>query len=334
MKILVTGASGFIGSHLVPRLVSAGHSVRTFGRSEGVPKQFANLSIEHVSGDIADAEAVDAAVAGMDMVFHMAGLVSYRKSDQKRQWQCNVVGTRNVMQSALKHGVKRVIHTSSVAALGIPAPGEVGDETIVYNLEGMGLNYCDTKHEAELEVLQYVKQGLFVVMLSPGIIFGEGDTHPHHHAIYGMMLKGRLVGWPQGGVTFSDIEDVVQAHLNAMTMGRSGERYILGSANLSYREGTLVLSKVAGTPPPKFRIPKLAIQIAGFACETFFPLFGKRPPITSQVAWLSQQNIYFKSDKAIAELNFKQTPFQKTIERTLSYYMNQQQPLSTAHKHL
>src|SRR5437868_5669939 len=138
LKVLVTGATGFIGSNLVPRLVELGYQVRTFGR-----KAPAGRTGEHVAGDITDAAAVSNAVAGCDMVFHLAGLVSYRKSDRERQYGVNVIGTRNVMQACLDHGVKRVIHTSSIAAMGIPESGSVGDESITYNLAGRGLNYCD-----------------------------------------------------------------------------------------------------------------------------------------------------------------------------------------------
>ncbi len=327
MKVLVTGASGFIGQKLVPRLVEQGFSVRTFGRTKEKPEAFAKLPIEHISGDIADSEAVKKAVEGMDIVFHMAGLVSYRKSDEKKQYKINVLGTRYVMEAALQAGCRRVIHTSSVAALGIPKPGTIGDETIVYNLDGLGLNYCDTKHKAELEALACFKKGLPVIMLCPGIIFGEGDTHPHHHAIYAALLKGRLLGWPEGGVTFSDIEDVVATHINALTMGRPGERYVVGSATLSYREGALVLSKVLGSPCPKFRIPGFVLELAGTLCEFFMPLVGKRPPLTRQVAWLAQQNIFFSSQKAIDELALVQTPFEQTIARTAWYYLATMQGL-------
>src|SRR5439155_14942859 len=136
----------------------------------------------------------------------------------------------------LDHHIRRVIHTSSIAGMGIPDPGTVGDESITYNLEGRGLNYCDSKFQSEREVINFANKGLPVVILSPGIIFGEGDTHPHHKAIFLAMSKGWLVGWPAGGVTFCDIDDVVQAHVSAIDKGRIGERYVLGSANLTFHE--------------------------------------------------------------------------------------------------
>lgn len=171
LKILVTGASGFIGTSLVPKLVALGHKVRTMGRSSSCPKDFQGLALEHKRGDVTNPEQVQDAVAGCDVVYHLAGLVSYKKRDLNRQYAVNVLGTRNVLDACLRNNVKRVIHTSSVAAMGIPEEGQIADEEFEYNLHGLGLSYCDTKHEAELEVNSFVRQGLPVIMLNPGIIF-------------------------------------------------------------------------------------------------------------------------------------------------------------------
>ena len=330
-KILVTGAGGFLGSKLVPRLVLKGHHVRTFGRSSAVPKSLQALPVEHVSGDIVDFEAVARAVKGCQLVFHLAGLVSYRRSDLKRQHEVNVVGTENVMRAALSSRVLRVIHTSSIAGMGIPESGKVGSEEMEYNLSGLGLNYCDSKHEAELVVMNYSRQGLPVLILSPGIIFGEGDTHPHHRAIFMSMSKGWLLGWPSGGVTFCDIEDVVAAHVNAMHRGRPGERYVLGSANLTYREAALTLSRVIGSRPPRFEIPRGVLEFLGAALEKICPLLGREAPLTKQVAWLSQKNIFFSADKAIAELGMPVTPFVETVRRTAPYYLGLNGGKATIH---
>jgi dihydroflavonol-4-reductase len=319
MRVLVTGASGFIGSKLVPALVQAGHEVRTFARRK--PAGFDGLPVEHVNGDVTDFAAVSNAVAGSDIVFHLAGLVSYRKSDRERQHAINVTGSKNVMQACLDHQVQRVIHTSSIAGMGIPEPGTVGDESIRYNLEGRGLNYCDSKYESEQAVLEYASKGLPVLILSPGIIFGEGDTHPHHKAIFLAMSKGWLVGWPPGGVTFCDIDDVVQAHVNAITKGRVGERYVLGSANLTFREAATVCSTALGSKPPAFEIPGWILEGIGSLCETIFPLFGQSPALTKQVAWLSQQQIFFSNRKSMDELGVASTPFEQTVRRTAPYYL-------------
>lgn len=320
-KILVTGASGFLGSHLTRKLVAQGFAVRTLGRSSTKPKILQDLDVEHRSGDVTNIEQLSSAVDGCDVVFHLAGLVSYRDADQPRQIGVNVLGTRNIMESSIKHGVKRVIHTSSVAAMGIPTAGTLGDESIEYNLAGQGLNYCDTKYAAELEVKEAYKAGLNVLILNPGIVFGEGDTHPHHHTIFAALAKGSLVGVPPGGVPFSDINDVVDAHINAITMGRAGERYVLVSANLTMAEAAEIFARLAGTKPPLLTIPGPLVAFLGTACEWWFNKRHKIPPLTRQVAWLSQHKIFFSSKKAEQELNFKATPFEDTIRRTADYYL-------------
>jgi dihydroflavonol-4-reductase len=319
MRILVTGATGFIGSKLVPALIEQGHEVRTFGRTKN--ERLSQLGAEHFTGDVTDFQAVSNAVASCQLVFHLAGLVSYRKADTDKQYAVNVVGTTNVMQACLDNGVQRVIHTSSIAGMGIPEPGTVGDENIKYNLEGRGLNYCDSKYQSEKVVLRFAGEGLPALILSPGIIFGEGDTHPHHKAIFLAMSKGWLVGWPPGGVTFCDIDDVVQAHINAMTKGRVGERYVLGSANLTFREAAGVLSRTLGGKPPAFEIPGWVLEGIGSFCEAIFPMLGRSPALTKQVAWLSQQEIFFSNRKSIDELGVAATPFEQTVKRTAPYYL-------------
>ena len=319
-RVLVTGASGFIGTHLVPRLVALGLEVSTFGRSSGKP-HFESLGVSHICGDVTNYEQVLAASTNQDIVFHMAGLVSYRNADLIRQRVVNVEGTRNVMEAALVSGVKRIIHTSSIAAFGIPPLGTIGDETINYNLDGLNLSYCDTKHEAELVVDEYFKKGLNVITLCPGIIFGEGDTHPHHHFIFRALSKGFMLGVPAGGTPYSDIVDVVDAHLNAINSGQAGQRYSLVSANLSYREAGELFASIYSCRPPLVILPQSFVTFAGLLAEEILPVFGIKTALTRQVAYLSNHKIFFDCKKAVAELNFKPTPFADTIRPTASYYL-------------
>ncbi len=322
LNILVTGASGFIGQNLVPRLVDLGHNVHTFGRTKALPSFLNRRSLTHHRGDITDYEAIAHAIKGMDVVFHLAGLVSYKKSDLEKIYAINVTGTSNVMQACLRHKVKRVIHTSSVAAMGIPAPGEIGNEDIEYNLSNLGLTYCDTKYLGEQEVLKRVAQGLPVVILNPGIIFGEGDTHPHHHAIFAAMSRGRMLGVPPGGIPFSDINDVVDAHINCLEKGKTGERYVLVNANLSFKEASLLFANIYNVRPALFEIPGALLVGLGSLVENILPLFGIDPPLTRQGAWLTQHKIFFSSAKAQREIDFQPTPFDETIRRTSEYYLN------------
>lgn len=322
-KILLTGATGFIGSRLAERLHEVGFEVRSFGRQAMQSERLAKLNIEHAQGDILEPESIAGALDGIGAVFHLAGLVSYRRSDYDLLYRNNVLGTRNIMKACLEAGVERVIHMGSIAGMGIPAAGSIGTEDLKYNLKGHGLHYCDTKFEAEQEVMRFARQGLPVLSLNPGITFGEGDTHPHHHAIFRFMQSGWFIGYPEGGVMFSDIEDVVNVCLSSLVRGNTGERYVIGSANMSYKEAGEALARVLNGRKPYFQIPSWLCESAGIVCESVFPLFNKKPALTWQVAWLSHHKIFFSSDKAVTELELKQTPFEETLERTAPYYLGQ-----------
>lgn len=321
--VLITGASGFLGCRLTERLHEIGLEVKTFGRQTILPERLSRLEIEHIQGDILDRESLAAACKDVGAVFHLAGLVSYRRTDYDLLYKTNVLGTRNVMKACLDAGVKRVINMGSIAGMGIPEPGSIADENIQYNLKGHGLHYCDTKYEAEQEALRFAKQGLPVLSLNPGITFGEGDTHPHHHTIFRFMHSGWLIGYPIGGVMFSDIEDVVAACLASLARGNPGERYVVGSANKTFQEAANELAVVLNGKRPILPLPGWLCEGAGIISESLMPLFKRKPALTWQVAWLSQHKIFFSSDKAIEELGLKQTPFEETLRRTAPFYLGQ-----------
>lgn len=323
-SILVTGASGFIGAALCRKLIELGFTVKTFGRQEQAPAQLKGLEFEHCRGDVLDPESIESALSGCGAVFHLAGLVSYKRRDYELLHKINVIGTRNVMKACLDAGIERVIHMGSIAGMGIPEPGTIGDESIEYNLKGHGLYYCDTKHEGEQEAMRFAKQGLPVLCLNPGITFGEGDSHPHHHAIFKAMLGGWVLGYPGGGVMFTDIDDLVGACLSSLVKGDCGQRYVIGSANLSFKEAADKLALVLNGRRPNFQIPGFASEAAGLFCEFVFPLLGKTAPLSWQVAWLSQRRIFFSSQKAIEQLGLKQTEFVETLRRTAPFYLGKE----------
>lgn len=323
MDILVTGASGFIGNRLVERLIDCGHTVSTCGRQTTAGSRLYSLGTKHHQGDICNPEFVDRITTGKEAVFHLAGLVSYRRADYNKLFTTNVTGTKTVMQSCLQNGVGRVIHMGSIAGMGIPNEGEIGNEEIRYNLQGHGLYYCDTKYEGEQEVMRYAAQGLPVLALNPGITFGDGDTHPHHHTIFRAMSSGWLLGYPIGGVMFSDLEDVVATCIKALERGRTGQRYVLGSANMTFKHAAEELAEVLGGRKPQLAIPGWLSEGAGILCESVCSALKRKSPLTWQVAWLSQRKIFFSSQKAIEELGHKQTSFSDTLRRVAPFYLEQ-----------
>jgi dihydroflavonol-4-reductase len=327
--VLVTGASGFVGLHLVRTLLEKGFSVKALSKSPSQVLQTLaakNQALQIVNADIVtiNESDLDALMAGCSVVYHLAGLVSYQSRDMQRQRQLNVGGTRKVAAAALRARVGRLIHTSSIAALGVPEiDGDLADETIVYNLGGLGLGYCDSKREAELVVAEFASSGLNAIILCPGIIFGEGDKHPHHFRIFRSMSRGRSLFVPRGGIPFSDINDIVDAHIKSLDRGRSGERYCLVSANRTFKQAAQTFAALYGGRAPLFEIPApLTIAAGHFSDLILYPI-GFKDGLTRQQAYLANKKIFFSSAKAIAELDFQPTPFAETIKRTAPYYLGQ-----------
>lgn len=338
-RILITGATGFVGSHLVPRLVQDGYRIVTFGRSHDVDPAYAALPVEHVRGDVTDPRSLDAALqlpgGKFDCIFHMAGLVSYKKKDLARQININVDGTRNVLEAAIKANIRRVVHTSSIAAIGIPglvrddtmsrrvafdeSAFKIGDEDFAYNLSGLGLTYCDTKYAAERVVVE-MSDRVECVMLNPGIIFGERDTHHHHHSIFKALSRGYWKAVPRGGIPFSDILDVVDAHVAAIDRGLPGQRHNLVSANLTFMEAASIFASIYHCPLPSTTLGPGIIALVGEFCEIAASLgfpFG----LSRQTAFLSNYKIFFSSERAKKQLGFRPTNFAETVRRTAPYYL-------------
>ncbi|MBS2006629.1 MAG: NAD-dependent epimerase/dehydratase family protein [Cyanobacteria bacterium SZAS TMP-1] len=326
-KIFVTGASGFIGLHLVRRLLSLGHQVTAM--STKASPALAEIAADYpalrcVQADLVKIEdsALDSLMAGSDVVYHLAGLVSYQSRDIEKQRELNVGGTQKIAAACHRLKVRRLIYTSSIAAMGVPhRDGDLADESLDYNLKGLGLGYCDSKQEAEVVVSGYATRGLDAVILCPGIIFGEGDNHAHHFRIFSSMSKGGSLCVPRGGIPFSDINDVIDAHISALTRGRGGERYCLVSANRTFRQAAEAFASIYGGRLPLFEYPVALTLAAGvFSDFVLYPL-GFKNALTRQQAYLANKKIFFASDKAVAELGFRPTPFEETIKRTAPYYL-------------
>ena len=336
MNILVTGATGFVGSHIVRMLLADGHRVRVLRRESSSTKMLASLtsasesraagsglaglSVESAIGDVTDRNSVFAAVEGCKIVFHAAGVVSFWRGLRKIQRGVNVDGTRHVVEACLAHKVERLIHTSSIAAIGFASGGQVGDEALEYNWSPYRIHYNDTKHLAELEVHQGIKRGLDAVIVNPAVVFGPGDLNLNAGAMVFQMARSKIPFYFLGGCTVCDVEDVARGHILAFEKGKCSERYILGGDHYTWKDLLTLIAQVVGVPPPQRQIPTWALSVVAQGYDLFSRLKKKEPPATPESIRVSSIPAYYSSDKAIRELGYKISPFRETVKKTYEWY--------------
>jgi len=321
MAILVTGATGFLGSHVARKLVERGERVRILLRKTSRTSNIEDIDAERAYGDILDIDSVKEALKGCDTLYHVAGIVSSRKSDYGRMEEINVKGTFNVFSSALEAGVKKAVYTSSVAAIGVDPNGGIANEETPFTLEPMGIQYLNTKYYAEKEALKFYQKGLPLVIVNPSIVIGPGDIYLSSTALIVWYCKRKFPGYMDGGVNVVDVEDVAAGHILAAEKGRVGERYILGNRNLSIKECFSILERVTGIPSPKRKVPYFVALTAGFIRERIIrvssPSFVLQDVDSAKAGRLYW---YFDSSKAVRELGFPQTPVEESLKKTIKWF--------------
>ena len=256
MRAFVTGGTGFVGGAVVRRLLFEGHEVVALVRPGADTRQLDGLPVERVHGDLADPDALRRGVAGCRWVFHVAALYSYWGHSWDEFHQANVEGTRRVLEAALDAGATRIVHTSSIATLGLPTDGSPGTEDTPSSLADMIGPYKRSKFLAEDLAREYVRRGAPVVIVNPAAPIGVADLKPTPTGkIVVDFLNGRMPAYVDTGLTIVDVEDVARGHLLAAERGEVGERYILGGENLTLRQVLDILAEVAGLPRVRVRIP-------------------------------------------------------------------------------
>lgn len=300
MKALVTGSTGFIGSSLCRALVESGHGVRAFHRSSSTLRLLEGLDVEPVTGDVTQPETLFKAMEGVDVVFHAAAWMG--SSEPGRLYAVTVEGTREVLSAARKQGVRRVVHTSSVAALGVPELGVPAllNENHTWNLRPDDYPYGYAKYLAELEVQKAVAAGQDVVVVNPSMVFGKGDLYRQGHSII-MQVARRKVGVAiEGGINVVHIDDVVTGHLAALERGKTGERYILAGENLTFLEMLQQIAWVTGAPAPNLVLPAGLVRAAGGAARLIKNYLDL--PVSPDLFRLAGYYFYYDTRKAQVEL--------------------------------
>ncbi|NTU53089.1 MAG: SDR family oxidoreductase [Chlorobiaceae bacterium] len=329
IPILITGATGYLGARLLVDLLSQfGDHVRCrVTVREGSDAAFLRgLPVEIVRADMADAIAVNEAVRGSEVVFHCAGLIAYTNNYRHRLYDVNVVGTRNVVNASLAAGVKRLVVTSSIAAVGSAGAGNgIGEssEQSVFSEWQRHNVYMESKHLAELECQRGVAEGLDVVMVNPGVVIGrsleQGMPGSSSNEVFRMIYDGRLPLCPAGSTGFVDLHDVAGAHIAAWKKGRSGERYIIVGENLSFRELFNRISALPGSRTGKpFQVGGIAALAAGAGGELWSFLTRRPSFISIESLRQASQPSRYSNRHSIHELGMVYKPFDETLRSVIT----------------
>ncbi len=312
---LVTGATGFLGSHITRALVERGDDVRVIVRAGSRLNGLDGLDVRRYTAEITDRRALRRVLKGAERVFHVAGITSLRVPLDE-VFRVNVGGTRAVLGEALRVGVERVVVTSSVAAVG-PAPwGTTADETQIFRHDGLGIPYVASKHAAEVEALRFAARGLDVVLVCPAHVFGPGDERRSSTDVVRRFMLRRIPAYVDGAINVVDVRDVAAGHLLADERGVTGERYILGARNYTWDRLFAELGRLSGIEPPALRLPlPMAIATALAAERAPGPTPVTAVEVRAAGLWWA-----YRAGKARRDLGWTARPHEETVEETVEWY--------------
>ncbi len=321
MKALVTGATGFVGAALARTLIAAGWQVRALTRAGSDPRNLRALTVERTVGDLTDAPSLERAVAGCDAVFHAAADYRLWVPDPQTMYRANVDGTRNLLEAARRAGVQRIVYTSSVACIGLPADGSAGTEDTAVTLESMVGHYKRSKFLAERVALEAAGQGVPVVIVNPAAPVGPRDLKPTPTGqIVLDAALGRTPAYVDTGLNIVHVDDVAAGHVLAFHRGRPGERYILGGENLPLREILVEITRLAGRAPPRIRLPHGVVLPIAYLAEGFARVTGKPTRVTVDSVRMARKRMYFSSEKAARELGYRYRPAALAFADALEWF--------------
>ena len=322
--VFITGGTGFLGSYIIKALVENGYAVRAIRRSHKLPFYISKHifdKVEWVDGEILDIVSLEEAMEGVDTVIHSAGVVSFVKKDRKRMYQVNVEGTANVVNIALEKKVRRIIHISSVAAVGRKENGAHVNEEKKWEESKVNTHYAKSKYKAELEVWRGISEGLQGVILNPATILGYGDWNSSSCAIFKNVYEE--FPWYAPGINgFVDVEDIAKATLLLMESEISGERFIINGDTWSFKKLQDIMADSFGKKHPSKKTTAFLMAIA-WRLEKLKSLFtGKRPLLTKESARVAQSQTYFENDKILKAFpQFSFTPLEESIKKACAKYM-------------
>jgi dihydroflavonol-4-reductase len=313
----VTGASGFLGWHVARLLLERGNSVRALVRPGS---RVDGLAAQTVTGDLRDAASLERAVAGCDLLFHVAADYRLWAKDPRELYRSNVDGTRNLLAAARKAGVGRVVYTSTVGCIGIPHGG-IGDEATSVTLGDMAGDYKRSKFQAEQAALEFAREGMDVVIVNPTAPIGDHDVRPTPTGkIVLDFLNGQMPAFIDTGLNVVDVRDTAAGHLLACERGRTGERYILGSENLTLAQILQKLAAITGKKAPSVKLPYAVAYCAGACSTAWAELTGTPPRVPMEAVRMARKKMWVTHEKARRELGFEPGPAEAALRRAVEWF--------------
>jgi dihydroflavonol-4-reductase len=320
MTTLVTGAAGFLGSHVTRQLVARGEQVRVLLRPSSQNRAIADLPLEYVTGDLRDTASLDRAMKAVKRVFHVAADYRLWAKHSKDIYDSNVAGTKNILAAAKRAGVEQFIYTSTVATIAVDRPVRPNEATDS-KLEEMVGHYKRSKWMAEREALNAAKEGLAVIVAMPTTPVGPWDWKPTPTGkIIVDFLNGGMPGYVETGLNFVGVEECAAGHLLVAEKGKVGERYLLGGENLTLKQLLDILARITGLRAPSMKIPHRVALGAAYVSTIFSRMIGKEPGITIEGVKIAQHMMFVDCARAQKELGFKAGAVSAALERAVRWY--------------
>jgi dihydroflavonol-4-reductase len=322
LKVFVTGATGFVGSHVAQELSRRGADLRILVRSTSKLANLEGIAAETVVGDLLQVDALRSALSGCDAVMHVAADYRLWVTDPERMHATNVTGTRELLRLAREQGVPRVVYTSSVATIGFFSDGRLADEATPVSIANMIGHYKRSKYLAEQEAISAAQAGQQVIILNPTTPIGPGDIKPTPTGrIIVDFLNRKFPAYMDTGLNLVDVAEIARTHVNALETGRPGERYILGGENLTLKQLLDKMSAITGLPSPTVRVPHSVAMLFALWDQTFTgKLLGREPRATVEAVRMGKKMMFVSSAKAERELGFRVLPVYAALRSAIEWF--------------
>ncbi|MEM9821928.1 MAG: NAD-dependent epimerase/dehydratase family protein [Bacteroidota bacterium] len=320
MKVLVTGADGMLGSNIVRELLNRQMAVRAFVLPSSPYRSLEGLAIEKVEGNLLDPKSLGQAMQGCDAIIHTAANTSIWPDRSEVVRKVNIEGTQHIIDLALQQKIKRLVYIGTANSFGFGSKTSPGDESRPYQSAKYGLDYMDSKYEAQVNLLKACKErGLPALTINPTFMFGPYDSKPGAGAMILAIYQQKVPGYASGGRNYIYVKDVAVATCNALHQGKIGESYIAGNVNMDYKEAFSTIAQTVGVKAPSLFIPPQISKVYGWLGSQFSRISGKAPTVSYAMARISCDEHYFSAQKAVDELGLPQTDIKIAIKESFNW---------------